>query len=61
MAEAGETDLKALEAKFAKMQRAMYYLIWKKTGFGEHCVHCEHQYPGHEPKCKAAEAEQLIR
>jgi len=61
MAAAGEPDLKTLEARIANMQRAMYYLIWKKTGFGEHCLHCEHQYPGHEAKCKAAEVENLIR
>jgi hypothetical protein len=61
MADAGAVTLEQLADRVAKMQRAMYYLIWKKTGFGEHCIHCEHQYPGHEAKCKAAEVETLIR
>ena len=43
------------------LQRAIYYLIWKRTGFGEHCIHCNHTYPGHEAKCKGAEIEALVR
>jgi hypothetical protein len=50
-----------LEDKVAKLQRAVYHLIWKRTGFGEQCVHCGHSYPGHAEKCKAAEAEELVR
>ena len=50
-----------LEDKVAKLQRAVYYLIWKRTGFGEQCVHCGHSYPGHAEKCKAAEVEELVR
>ena len=50
-----------VEATVKKLQRAMYYLIWKRTGFGEQCIHCGHLYPGHEPKCKAAEIEELVR
>jgi hypothetical protein len=50
-----------LEDKVAKLQRAVYYLIWKRTGFGEQCVHCGHSYPGHAEKCKAAEVEALVR
>jgi hypothetical protein len=44
-----------------KLQRAMYYLIWRRTGFGEQCIHCGHSYPGHENRCKAAEIEELVR
>jgi hypothetical protein len=54
-------DVELMAKQIANLQRAMYYLIWKKTGFGEHCIHCGHQYPGHENKCKAAEIETLIR
>ena len=43
-----------------KLQRAIYYLIWRRTGFGEQCIHCGHSYPGHEAKCKAAEIEELV-
>ena len=50
-----------LAGSVKKLQRAVYYLIWKRTGFGEQCVHCAHLYPGHEPKCKAAEIEELVR
>ena len=49
------------DKKIANLQRAIYYLIWKRTGFGEHCLHCGHAYPGHEKNCKAAEIEELIR
>lgn len=48
-------------ATLKKLQRAIYYLIWKRTGFGEQCIHCGHTYPGHEPKCKAAEIEEMVR
>ena len=44
-----------------KLQRAVYYLVWKRSGFGETCIHCAHLYPGHEPKCKGAEIEELVR
>jgi hypothetical protein len=44
-----------------KLQRAVYYLVWKRSGFGESCVHCGHLYPGHEPKCKGGEIEELVR
>ncbi len=54
-------DLKQLDERVKTLQRAIYYLIWRRTGFGEHCIHCNHVYPGHENKCKAAEIEQLIR
>jgi len=49
------------EERIKNLQRAIYYLIWKRTGFGEHCLHCNHAFPGHEAKCKAAEVETLIR
>src|SRR6476661_3591381 len=55
------TAVQELEDKVAKLQRAVYYLIWKRTGFGEQCVHCGHSYPGHAEKCKAAEVEALVR
>jgi hypothetical protein len=51
----------SVDATVKKLQRAIYYLIWKRTGFGEQCIHCGHLYPGHEPKCKAAEIEELVR
>ena len=54
-------SLSELEDRVAKLQRAVYYLIWKRTGFGEQCVHCGHAYPGHAEKCKAAEVEALVR
>jgi hypothetical protein len=54
-------SLRDLEDRVAKLQRAVYYLIWKRTGFGEQCVHCGHSYPGHGEKCKAAEIEELVR
>jgi hypothetical protein len=47
--------------RLKKMQRAIYYLIWRRSGFGEQCIHCGHSYPGHENRCKAAEIEELIR
>lgn len=50
-----------LQDTIKKLQRAVYYLVWKRTGFGEHCIHCDHIYPGHENKCKAAEVEELVR
>ena len=52
---------KTLEERVKNLQRAVYYLVWKRTGFGEHCVHCGHAYPKHEQKCKAAEVEELVR
>jgi hypothetical protein len=55
------TAVQDLEDKVAKLQRAVYYLIWKRTGFGEQCVHCGHSYPGHAERCKAAEVEALVR
>jgi hypothetical protein len=58
---APSVDVIDLEKKVKALQRAMYYMIWKRTGFGEHCIHCGHAYPGHEAKCKAAEVEALIR
>ena len=57
----GGSDIKQLEERIKSLQRAVYYLVWKRSGFGEHCIHCNHSYPGHENKCKAAEVEQLIR
>lgn len=47
--------------RLKKMQRAIYYLIWRRSGFGEQCIHCGHSYPGHENRCKAAEIEELVR
>ena len=54
-------DTQQLEERIKTLQRAVYYLIWKRTGFGEVCLHCNHNYPGHEPKCKAADVENLVR
>jgi hypothetical protein len=58
---ASEPSTKDLEDRIANLQRAVYHLIWKRTGFGEQCVHCGHAYPSHAEKCKAAEAEALVR
>jgi hypothetical protein len=54
-------DIKQVEDRIKKLQRAVYYLVWKRTGFGERCVHCGGTYPKHEEKCKAAEVEELVR
>lgn len=54
-------DTRQINERIAALQRAVYYLIWKRTGFGEQCIHCGHTYPDHENKCKAAEVETLVR
>ena len=54
-------DLQQLEERIKTLNRAVYYLIWRRTGFGEQCIHCNHNYPGHESKCKAADVENLVR
>ena len=56
-----DSSTKDLEERIAKLQRAVYHLVWKRTGFGEQCVHCGQAYPNHGEKCKAAEAEALVR
>ncbi len=56
-----EARLKLLEDRVAKLQRALYYLVWRRGGFGDHCIHCGSVYPKHEPRCKAAEVEDLVR
>jgi len=56
-----ETRLKLLEDRVAKLQRALYYLIWRRGGFGDPCIHCGSAYPKHEERCKAAEIEELVR
>lgn len=56
-----EAQLRQLEERVAKLQRAVYYLVWRRGGFGDHCVHCGSAYPKHEPKCKAGEIEALVR
>lgn len=56
-----DQSLTDMADRLKKMQRAIYYLIWRRTGFGEQCIHCGHSYPGHENKCKGAEIEELIR
>lgn len=55
------TSVRDLEDRVAKLQRAVYYLIWKRTGFGEQCIHCGHAYPAHGERCKGAEVEGLVR
>jgi hypothetical protein len=54
-------DMAEVADRLKKMQRAIYYLIWRRSGFGEQCIHCGHSYPGHENRCKAAEIEELVR
>lgn len=61
MATTSETDLRQVNERIAALQRAVYYLVWKRTGFGEECIHCGKGYPEHENKCKAAEIERLVR
>ena len=56
-----DADARQVNERIAALQRAVYYLVWKRTGFGEQCIHCGHAYPDHENKCKAAEVEQLVR
>lgn len=56
-----DSNIRDLEDRVAKLQRAVYYLIWKRTGFGEQCVHCGQAYPSHADKCKAADVEALVR
>ena len=51
----------ALEERVKKLERAVYYLVWKRTGFGEQCIHCGSSYPKHEHRCKGAEIEELVR
>ena len=56
-----ETRLRLLEDRAAKLQRAVYYLVWRRGGFGDHCIHCNGAYPKHREQCKAAEIEALVR
>lgn len=56
-----ETRVRLLEDRAAKLQRAVYYLIWRRGGFGDHCIHCNSPYPKHLERCKAAEVETLVR
>lgn len=56
-----EARFRQLEERITRLQRAAYYLIWKRAGFGDQCIHCGSAYPKHEPKCKAAEVEELVR
>ena len=60
-ADDSETRLRLLEDRITKLQRAVYYLIWRRGGFGDHCIHCGSAYPKHEQRCKAAEIEELVR
>jgi hypothetical protein len=53
--------LKQLEDRVAKLQRAVYYLIWRRGSFGDHCIHCDTPYPNHAPRCMAGEVESLVR
>jgi hypothetical protein len=50
-----------IEDRVKKLQRAVYYLSWRRTGFGEQCLHCGHSYPKHEEQCKVSEIEELVR
>lgn len=54
-------DVELMAKQIANLQRAIYYLIWKKSGFGEHCIHCGSQFPNHDVNCKAVEIEALVR
>jgi hypothetical protein len=61
MTPSSDVETRQVNERIAALQRAVYYLIWKRTGFGEQCIHCAHAYPDHENKCKAAEVEKLVR
>jgi hypothetical protein len=61
MATTPETDLRQLSDRVHALQRAVYYLVWRRTGFGEQCIHCGKAYPEHEEKCKGADIERLVR
>jgi hypothetical protein len=54
-------DLADLRERVQQLQRALYILVWKRTGFGDQCIHCAKAYPNHEQHCRAAEIEPLIR
>lgn len=56
-----DARLKLLEDRVAQLQRAVYYLVWRRGGFGDHCIHCGSAYPKHEARCKAAGVEALVR
>ena len=56
-----DARLKQVEDRIAKLQRAVYYLVWRRGGFGDHCIHCGSAYPKHEARCKAAEVEDRVR
>lgn len=56
-----ENRMRLVEDRAAKLQRAVYYLIWRRGGFGDHCIHCNSAYPKHHERCKAAEVEALVR
>jgi|GEM_PF-1163179 len=58
---APDTDPRQLSDRIKALQRAVYYLVWKRTGFGEVCIHCGGTYPKHVDNCKAAEVETLVR
>ncbi|MFN9577070.1 MAG: hypothetical protein ACK53A_02805 [Gemmatimonadota bacterium] len=47
--------------QIANLQRAVFHLIWKKSGFGEHCIHCDGRFPNHDESCKARDIEALVR
>jgi hypothetical protein len=55
------TELADLKERFQRLQRAVYYLVWKRTGFGDQCLHCGATYPNHQPHCRAGEVEGLVR
>lgn len=54
-------QLRQLEERVAKLQRAVYYLVWRRGSFGDRCIHCDTPYPNHAPRCMAAEVEALVR
>lgn len=56
-----DTELANLKERVQALQRAVYFLVWKRTGFGDQCIHCAKPYPRHDEQCRAAEIEQLIR
>lgn len=54
-------DIALLKDQIKSLKRAVYHLVWKRSGFGDQCVHCAGQYPKHDPNCRLLDIDQLIR
>ena len=54
-------DVEKMAKQIANLQRAVFHMIWKKSGFGEHCIQCDGRFPNHDESCKARDIEALVR